>query len=533
MKTWMQRAAFAVIGLAVSACGSEPADDTATLHRGNRIEPLTLDPHVAVISGERTIIADMFAGLFEPAADASPIPGLAQSYTVSTDGLIWTFDLREASWSDGAPITAGDVVYGLQRALDPMTRNQYPAPLFLIENAQAIAEGRASVDTLGVRAVDERTVVIRVNYPAPYLPSVLMYWGQPVPRHVVDVHGDSWVRAENMVVSGPFQLAEWRSNDFIHLTANPEFYAADAICLTDIFYYPTIDTASAERRVRNGELDLNIEFSGANLEFLQARNPEILEMGPGVVVRDVTFNNALAPFDDVRVRRALSMAIDRRFIANAVLAGADTATFRLVPDGVTGQGAGVGLDFADQPMDQRRAEAGRLLAEAGFGPDNPLEVTLYYQPSAGWPRIAPVIQQDWALIAPWVRAEVAVRDSQLHYDAMRVGDFQVASSGWVGDFDDPYAYLLQYEGRASEINYSRWNDPEFDRLVAQALNTPDVEARATLLAQAEQLFLDASGFAPIFVESRKHLVGSRVTGWITNPFGVNQSRWMCVTEPAP
>jgi len=531
MSAWMQGMVFTAIGLAVSACGGEPADDSATLHRGNRVEPLTLDPHVAVIMDERTIVSDMFVGLFEPAADASPLPGLARSHEVSDDGLVWTFHLREALWSDGAPITADDVVFGLQRALDPLTRNQYPAPLFLIENAQAIAEGREPNTALGAEAIDDRTVVIRLNYPAPYLPSVLMYWGQPVPRHVIDIHGDAWVRAENMVVSGPFQLVEWRSSDFIHLSANPNYYAANDVCLDEIYFYPTIDTAAAERRVRNGELDLNPEFSSANLDFLMERSSDIVQIDAGLYTRDLTFNTALAPFDDPRVRRALSMAIDRRFIADEVLAGADRALYRVIPEGLSGRAEGVTLDFAGQSMEARRAEALRLLTEAGFGPDNPLEMTLYYQPAAGWPRIAPVIQQDWALIAPWVQADVSVRDSQIHYDAMRVGDFQVATSAWVPDFDDPYGYLLQYEGRAGEINYSRWSDAEYDRLVDAALNTADPDMRAGLYAGAEQIFLDASPIAPIFVENNKQLVGPRVTGWVTNPFSINQSRWLCVTEP--
>lgn len=521
----------AVLGsLMLAACGGEQAgdDDAATLHRGNRLEPLTLDPHVAIIMDERTIVADMFTGLYEPGPDARPRLALAARADVSDDGLVWTFRLRAANWSDGQPITADDVVFGLQRALDPLTRNQYPSPLFMIANAEAAAAGEVAVSEIGATAVDDRTVELRLNYPAPYLPSVLMYWGQPVPRHVVEDHGDAWIRAENIVVSGAFRLVEWRSSDFIHLTANPEFFDADNVCLEYVYFYPTVDTSAAERRMRNGELDLNVEFSGTNMAFLRERHADIVEIGPGLYVRDITFNTARAPFDDVRVRRALSMAIDRRFIAEQVLAGTDQPMFRLVPEGISGRLDGPRLDFADDAMTARREEAARLLSEAGFGPNNPLNVTLAYQPAAGWPRIAPVIQQDWALIAPWVSAVVEVRDSQIHYDAMRAGDFEAATSAWVPDFDDPYGYLLQYETRAGEMNYSRWSHAEFDRIVAEALNTADVEARAQMLAEAEQIFLDASPMAPIFVESTKQLVGERVEGWITNPLSINPSRWLCV-----
>tara|TARA_R110002073_G_scaffold18859_5_gene69636 strand:- start:1051 stop:2649 length:1599 start_codon:yes stop_codon:yes gene_type:complete len=522
-----------VITLAILAACSEPADDNGTtLHRGNRLEPLTLDPHVAIIMDERTIINDMFVGLYEAGPDGRPVLGLAESVDVSEDGRVWTFHLREANWSDGTAITAGDVVFGLQRALDPLTRNQYPSPLFAIENAQDIAEGRSAVGALGARVVDDLTVEMRLEYPAPFLPSILMFWGQPVPRQTIETYGDAWIRADNIVVSGPFQLVEWRSSDFIHLAANPAFYDADEVCLTDIFYYPTVDTSAAERRVRNGELDLNVEFLGTNMDFLRNRYPEIVEIGQGLYVRDITFNTTRAPFDDARVRRALSMAIDRDFIADEVLAGADDPLYRLVPDGIAGRVEGPRMGFADDSMEDRRVEAARLLREAGFGPDNPFSVVLQYQPAAGWPRIAPVVQQDWAMIAPWVSAIVEVQDSQIHYDAMRAGDYQAATAAWVPDFDDPYAYLLQYESRAGEVNYSRWNNAEYDRLVDTALNTADVDARAHMLAEAEQIFLDAAPTAPIFVESNKQLVGTRVTGWVTNPSSINQSRWLCVNgEP--
>jgi oligopeptide transport system substrate-binding protein len=514
--------------LLMVSCGGQAVDDTTTLHRGNRIEPLSLDPHVAIIMDERTIVADLFVGLYEPGQDGRPILGLAQSVNVSDDGLTWTFQLRDALWSDGVPITATDVVAGLRRTVNPTTRNQYPSPIYMIENAEAVSLGQEPVDSLGVHAVDTMTVQLLLEYPAPYLPSVLMNWGQPVPEHSVTEFGDSWTRPEHIVTSGPFSLTEWRSNNFIHLAANPLFYDADRVCLTDVYYYPTIDTSAAERRVRSGELDLNREFASSSLGFLMEHHPALIQMGPGLTIRDVTFNVTSPPFDNSDIRQALSMAIDRRFIADDVFGGADTAMWRPIPEGISGRSQTVALRYADLPMDERRATARAMLEAAGYGPDNPLIFTFYYVPSAGWPRIAPVLQADWALIAPWVEVTVSVRDTQLHYDAMRAGDFQAAASGWVADFDDPYAYLLQWESRAGEVNYSRWSNPEYDRLVADALVTVDATARADLFGRAEQLVLDFAPMTPVFVQNNKPLVGERVEGWITNPGAINQSRWLCL-----
>ncbi len=518
-----------IAGLAVAACGAQnEASDERVLHHGNTMEPLSLDPHVAHITRERQIVSDLFVGLYEPDNSGKPVLALADSAEVSDDGLRWTFTLREAAWSDGVPITARNVVDGLRRAIDPQTRNPYPTTLFVIENAQDISEGRAAVETLSVDAVDERTVIVRLRHPAPYLPSVLSVWAQPLPTHALEAHGEDWLLPENIVVSGPFTLVRWQVNNLIELERNPGFYEADQICLDRVFYYPTVDVGAAERRVRNGELDVNTAFNGNNLPMWCERHPELVDLGLGLVVRSIAFNTQSAIGGDVRVRDALGMAIDRRFITEEVLAGADIPATRFVPEGVTGRREGPRLAYLDESMEARRNRARALLEQAGYGPDNPLRLTFYYQPAAGWPRIAPVIQQDWTTIADWVEVEIMSRDSQLHYDAMRSGDFVVATSGWVGDFDDPYAYMLQFGSDAGDINFSRWGTDEFDEVLRAALNNADTEARYAQLAEAEQIFLDGGAETPIFVEANKNLVSPRVTGWGGSPWQINPSRWVCV-----
>lgn len=522
-------AGLATLCLVLGACGEAQIDaDERVIHHGNTMEPMTLDPHVGYITPERQIINDLFVGLYQPDNAGQPVFALATSAVVSEDGLTWTLGLRQARWSDGEMITASDAVTGLRRAVDPATRNPYPTTLFAIQNAQAVSEGRMPADALGVEALDERTLRITLEHPAPYLPSVLSVWGQPAPTHAIAEFGEAWMQPENIVVSGAFDLVRWRNNDLIELERNPNFFDADQVCLDRVYYYPTVDTGAAERRVRNGELDLNTDFSGANLPMLNERHPELVDMVPGLVVRSIAFNTQSQIGGDVRVRTALGMAIDRRFVTEEVLAGADIPARRYVPEGVMGRLDGPQLSYVDDPMDARRAQARALLEEAGYGPDNPLSLTLYYQPSAGWPRVAPVVQQDWSLIADWVQIEIMSRDSQLHYDAMRSGDFVAATSGWVGDFNDPYAYLLQFGSDAGEINFSRWSTPEYDGLLRIALQNPDTEARYQQLADAEQLFLDGSGETPIFIETTKALVTPRVTNWQSSPWQINPSRWMCV-----
>ena len=517
--------------ICLASCG-QVVDDSTTLHRGNRIEPLTLDPHVAVIMDERNIVSDLFVGLYEASPEGAPQLALARSVDVSDDGLVWTFEMRETVWSDGIALTAHDVIAGLQRNLDPNTRNQYPSPLFMLKNAEAVNRGTIPVEALGATALDDYTVQLELGYPAPYLPSVLMFWAQPAPRHAIVEFGDDWMRPENLVSNGPFSLVEWRTNNFIHVTANPTYFEAGEVCLSDVFYYPTVDTAAAERRVRTGELDVNREFDATRLEFLRENYPDLVRMSPGLNVNEITLNTTAAPFDDIRVRQAMSMAIDRRFIAEQVLAGADAPVWRVVPPAVTGTDDDVGMHFAGEAMDTRREQARILLEEAGYGPDNPLHFSLYFHRGGGWPRIVPVIQADWALIAPWVEVELLGRDTQLHYDALRTGDFQAGSGGWIPDFDDPYAYLLQWETRAADMNYTRWQSTQYDEWVDAAVNSSDPAERETLYGQAEQLVIDEVAMIPIYRINTKNLVGPRVTGWIANPVAINRSRWLCVDGAA-
>lgn len=523
---------LAALCLTVAACSEAvaPSQETQILHRGNQTEPLSLDPHIAHIQDSRFIIAEMFTGLYEPGPDGEPVPGLAETVSISPDGRVWTFTLREALWSDGVAITAGDVVAGLRRALDPQTRNAYPTVLFVLENAEAVHQGELPVEALGATALDPSTVELRLAWPAPYLPSVLMLWGQPLPRHAYEAHGRDWTDPDNIVTSGPFHLVEWRADNFVHLQASETFHAASEVCLEEVYYYPTVDTASAELRVRTGELHMNTEFAGANLDFLNRRHPEMVALTPGTLLRYITFNTAEPPFGDARVRRAMSLAIDREFLAGEVLAGADEPAYRVVGRGIANRADGIGLDFAGQDIEARRAEARALLDAAGYGPDNPLHFTLFYTPSAGWPRLVPVLQGDWALIAPWVNVELQVRETQLHYAGMRAGAFEAGTAGWLPDIDDPHGYLMQWDSEAGEINYSRWSDARFDALLHEAMLTADPERRSDLMGEAETLVLDAAPMAPVFFESAKILVSERVEGLVPNPFRLHQSRWLCLQD---
>ncbi|MFW5661139.1 MAG: peptide ABC transporter substrate-binding protein [Oceanicaulis sp.] len=520
--------------LTLAACGGggDSADsDSVVLHRGNGAEPLSLDPHKASGTWENNIIGDMFIGLFTEDAAGEPIPGMAESWDVSEDGLTWTFTLREAQWSDGEPVEAYDFEFAFQRILDPETLAQYASLLYPIKNARQVNTGELAPEEVGVTALDARTLQIELDFPAPYLPGLLTHYTTfPIPQHVVEEHGDAWVQPQNIEVNGPYKLVNWRANDFVLSERNTLFFDNENVCVDEVFYYPTVDNPAAERRVRNNELDLNVDFAGSNLEFLQREIPEYVRIHPYLGIVYFSFNTTEPPFDDPRVRNALGMAIDRTFIAEEILQAGQIPAYSFVPPGVNDYPDTARIEWFETPIEERREMARQLLEEAGYGPDNPLEFEYAHRTTGDNPRVAPVVQQDWELIADWVDAEIIGIETQIHYSNLRAGDYQVGDGGWIGDYNDAYNFLFLAETGSIPMNYSRWSNVEYDQLIDAANRELDPEVRGRMLAEAEQMMLDEMPYIPIVYYVNKALVNPEVTGWEDNLVHIHRTRYLCFAD---
>ncbi|PHS24551.1 MAG: peptide ABC transporter substrate-binding protein [Robiginitomaculum sp.] len=524
-------AAFAASVLVLSGCGggNKPADEGLTLHRGNAAEPLSLDPHQASGTWENNIIGDMFIGLFTENATGEPVPGMAENWITSEDGKTWTFTLREASWSDGFPVTANDFVYSLRRILNPETLAQYASLLFSIKNAEAINSGKMPVDELGVRAIDEHTLEIKLEYPAPYLPGLLShYTSMPVPAHIVKEKGSAWIKPENIVVNGPYKLVEWRTNDYVHSTKNPLFFDAKNVCLDDIFYYPTVDNNSAERQVREGRLDLNNDFPGQKLEFLNKQLPGYVRVHPYLGTTYFSLNTRKAPFNDKRVRNALGMALDRDFMTSEILKSGQIPAYSLVPPGVANYPKGASVKWANLSLEERKKKARELLMEAGYGPDHPLTFEYIYRNTRDNPRIAPAVQADWNDIAPWVNVTITGTETQILYANLRAGEFEASDGAWIADYNDAQNFLYLMETRTGQMNYSKYSNAEYDALVDQSNKELDMEKRAALMRKAEQIMLDDMPVIPMWYEVNRALVSPKVTGWVDNIVDIHRSRYLCI-----
>lgn len=511
---------------AVTAAVLGGAALAATLNRGNAQEPDTLDPHRATAQWEGNIIGDMLMGLMTEDAAGDPVPGMASGYEVSPDGLTWTFHLRDdVVWSDGVPVTADDFVFALHRINDPATAAQYATLTHVIRNARAVSLGEARPEAMGVRAIDARTLELTLEHPAPYLPHLLTHYTMfPLPRHVLEAAGEGWVKPGVYVSNGPYVLSVYRPGEYVELVKNPRFFDAAHVAIDTVRFYGQDDQVAALKRFRAGEYDTVSGVPGQMIAELRRSVPGALRIAPMYATSYLAFNTTRAPFSDVRVRRALALAVDRTAIVERIMGGGEAAARAMVPPGIPNYPHDAAVPGYDDPLGVRRAEARRLLAEAGYGPDNPLRFTIIHNQLNDTRRIAAALQAMWKAVG--VEMTPQAMEGKAVAAQLRTGDYEVAWASWVADFPDATNFLYLAETRAGEMNRSRYSNPAYDDLILKAEGEPDAARRGAMLAAAEQLMLNDLPLAPMFHAVSRNLVGDHVTGWADSPDNVHRTRWL-------
>ena len=507
------------VGLA-SALGCSAGE----LRIGNGGEPLTLDPHRYNLNLEEKILTDLFEGLTAHDAAGNIVPGAAESWSPSDDGLTWTFRLRRnARWSDGEPVTADDFAFAFRRLLDPATAASLAYFLYAIDGAEAVNAGDAPPSRLGVAAVDRHTLRIRLREPFPFLPERLIYpTGFPVPRHVVEKHGDRWVRAGTMVTNGAYTLADWQPQAFVRLRKNPHFRAAADVRVDTVTYYPVADRNAAYNRYLAGELDIIGDFPPGEIERLEQERAGQVHVAPLLSIMYLVFNTTAPPFDDVHVREALALAIDRRRLTRKVLRSGERASASFVPPIV----AGYESALKARPVDVGAARA--LLTAAGYGEANPLAVTLRHIAGADNKKVQVAIAAMWREIG--VTTQLHHAELNAHFAALRQGDFQVAQAGWFGE-NNPEHYLELLMSAAGDVNYGRFQHAEVDALMASAKRSAVLGERLAWLRRAEAVALAAHPVVPLYSVTTRSLVSERVGGWLPNPRNTHPARYLRLQPP--
>lgn len=537
--TWLTICAAALGALAscgdgtqankAAAPGGQPGQ--VVLNRGNGAEPATLDPNLVAAVWEDNIVGDMIMGLTTEDAKGEPVPGAAESWETSPDGLTWTFHLRDHQWSDGQPVTADDFIFSWRRILDAKTAASYAYYLYAIKNAEAVNTGKMPPTELGATAPDAKTIVVTLEHPAPYLVEYMTHASTfPVPRHVVEAKGDQWTRAGNYVGNSAYSLVEWVPNDHITLEKNPRFYDAANVKVDRIVFYPTMDYTAALRRMRAGELDVQVRLPPREIDYLRANMAETLRLTPQLTTEFLALNQTKKPFDDKRVREALALAVDREALTSKIRKMDEPAAYSFVPPGIANYPGVAGFPFRSMPMADRVKRAQDLMRQAGYGPNNRLKANYDIRSSAPDALRDPAaIQAMWREI--YVDADIRQNDTAVFYAKVREGDFEIGQAAWGADFNDSTNFLeLLRTGNAN--NYGRYSNPKFDALLNQANQEVDITKRGQVLAEAEQLALDDYPVVPTLFWVTGGLVRPYVKNWDANPRDTHRTRWVVIDEQA-
>ncbi|MCJ2034874.1 peptide ABC transporter substrate-binding protein [Methylobacterium sp. J-068] len=492
-----------------------PAD---LYRRGNDADPETLDPHKSSTVAEAHILRDLYEGLLTYDNHGAMIPGAATDWTISEDGLTYTFRLREdGRWSNGDPVLAADFVFALRRILAPATAAKYAEVLFPLGNARAVNQGSAPVEALGVAAPEARRLVLTLEQPTPYMLELLTHQtALPVHPPSLARFGDAFARPGNSVTNGPYRLADVVPNDRITLERNPHFHAAGTVTISRVAFLPTPDLSSAVRRYAAGEIDSLADLPGDQIASLEARFGAQVVLGPALGLYALAVNTRKAPFDDVRVRRALSLVIDREFLAQRLWGETMTPAYSLCPPGLDRYRTPPELAGREALPIDREDEARALLAAAGFGPGKGLLRLEYrFNASDNNRNTAVALADMWRGVG--IETRFVYTDAKTHFAYLRDGgDFDVARMSWIADYSDPQNFLFLLESGNDGLNPGRYANPAFDGLMRRAAAERDVAGRADLLFAAETLILTDLPWIPVMHTRSKALIAPRLTGYHPN-----------------
>jgi oligopeptide transport system substrate-binding protein len=516
------RAALAAVLAAVAAAagcnrgGTNVASGDAgqVLHRSIGVDLADLDPHLAAEASDYSVLSALFEGLLaEDPVNLHPVPGVAERWEVSADGLTYTFHLRAgARWSDGKPVTSDDFVASWRRILTPELGATTASQLYLLKGAEAYNRSGRPFSGVGLTAPDPRTLIVTLEHPSPWFPSILSSpaW-LPVPVAVVARYGpvtrrgNSWASPGTWVGNGPFNLVSWRHGQEIVVAKSPTYWDAARVRLREIHFHAFDSLDSEERAFRAGQIHLTDALPPARIEAYRQDAPHLLRIDPLLGTYFLRINVRRASLGDSRVRLALALAVDRAAIVDKVLHGGQLPAPSFTPPGFPGYAAD-----AVQHYDVERAR--RLLAEAGHPGGQGLPQFEYlYNNSEAHREIAEALQQMWQKELG-VGIRLVNEELKSTEENRRIGSFDLLRSSWIADYADPTAFLEMWRSDSAN-NFTGWSSPAYDALLASAANAAQPAVRLGLLAKAEDLLLHEAPIIPLFHYTHVFLIRPSVHGW--------------------
>ncbi|MGF7101735.1 peptide ABC transporter substrate-binding protein [Borreliella kurtenbachii] len=503
--------ALMLIIFSLIACINNAKKEKIVFRVSNLSEPSSLDPQLSTDLYGSNIITNLFLGLAVKDSQTGKYkPGLAKSWNISEDGIIYTFHLREdIVWSDGVAITAEEIKKSYLRILNKKTAAMYANLIkSTIKNAQEYFDETVPESELGIKAIDSKTLEITLTSPKPYFPDMLTNTAYiPVPMHIVEKYGENWTNPENMVASGAYKLKERSINDKIVIEKNDKYYNAKNVEIDEVIFYPTEGSVAYNMYI-NGEIDFLQGAEKNNLEEIKIRDDYYSGLKNGMAY--IAFNTTKKPLDNLKVRQAISLAIDRETLTKVVLKGSSDPTRNLTPK-FDDYSYGKNLILFDPE------NAKKLLAEAGY-PDGKGFPTLKYKISGGRPTTAEFLQEQFKKILN-INLEIENEEWTTFLGSRRTGNYQMSSVGWIGDYFDPLTFLDSlFTTENHFFGAYKYSNKEYDALIKKSNFELDPIKRQDILRQAEEIIIEKDfPMAPLYIPKSHYLFrNDKWTGWVPN-----------------
>jgi len=489
-----------------------------TFHRGNGTEPHSLDPHIAEGVPSSNIHRDLYQGLLGETPNGDLMPGVASAWEINEDGTEYIFHIRPtAKWSNGDPVTAEDFVFSWRRVVDPVTASNYSQMLAPILNADKIIKGDLPITALGVIAINEKTLKVKLHSPTPFFLGILTHsTAYPIHLGSFRKHGDKHTRPGNLVSNGAYMLEEWEVQSHVKLIRNKYYWDNENTTIDNVYYYPTEDLNGEVLRYRAGEIDYTYQLPVSQIDRLKETLPKELNIVPYLGIYYYGLNLTQAPFKDtpVELRQALSMAIDREILTDKVLKDGSLPAYGWVPPGT------LNYESKEYPwgklsQEKRREKAKELYKKAGYSDKNPFRVEIRYNTHQNHKKVALAVAAMWKKNLG-VIATIINQEWKVYIDVRQQKRVtQVFRSGWIADYNDPFSFIemgLSYNG----MNNTGYNNSEFDKLVSHSLQAKTLQERTSFLQQAETLMLNDFPYIPIYYYTTKRLVKPYIGGYVNN-----------------